>query len=490
MQKNNRSKHQERSLIAIPILHYIQGIFTRPFRINPAEVATLTVAQSSQARRNALLRMFLFCVGFSILVIAVPLVLITQQPPIVLVALLILIGLSLGGFLLTEQGFGVLAGMIFVMGGIIGTTIYASINPGGIDIAVLTGFVTFPLFILIAGLIFPPWLMAVTVITSVASTALSFAFVHPDYGRNTLFSTPSVQIGTAFQLISVQLLTTLISWIAARASNSGVQAATKAFEQERELTRLKDQFIDDANHELRTPIMAWFGSTELLAQMDDALPTERKRRIIARALRSGEQVLHLLNSILDATNIEARTPQLTMTSFKLAPLVNSILETFDARTIGEIGLRLEMVIERDFHVSISPDIQVWADEARLQQVLTNLISNALKYSPAGSPLEIEAEPWLLPSGAYDDHLASPSVVIRVRDHGLGIPEQDISKLFRRFTRLERDIAGPVRGTGVGLYMSRILVEAMGGKIWVESKGIPGEGSTFIFTLPISSKNRI
>lgn len=76
----------------------------------------------------------------------------------------------------------------------------------------------------------------------------------------------------------------------------------------------------------------------------------------------------------------------------------------------------------------------------------------------------------------------PDVEVSVRDYGLGVPSRDMSKLFQRFVRLERDIAGPVRGTGVGLYLCRVLVEAMGGRIWVDSSGKPGEGSTFRFTL--------
>jgi len=73
--------------------------------------------------------------------------------------------------------------------------------------------------------------------------------------------------------------------------------------------------------------------------------------------------------------------------------------------------------------------------------------------------------------------------VSVQDHGLGVSPRDATNLFNRFVRLERDIAGPVRGTGVGLYLCRILIEAMGGRIWVESSGVPGEGSNFSFTLP-------
>jgi signal transduction histidine kinase len=97
----------------------------------------------------------------------------------------------------------------------------------------------------------------------------------------------------------------------------------------------------------------------------------------------------------------------------------------------------------------------------------------LKYSSPDSPIVISTHPT-------EEHRGEIEVV--VRDYGLGVPPRDAPKLFNRFVRLERDIGGPVRGTGLGLYLCRILVEAMGGRIWIESSGVPGEGSAFCFTL--------
>jgi signal transduction histidine kinase len=138
---------------------------------------------------------------------------------------------------------------------------------------------------------------------------------------------------------------------------------------------------------------------------------------------------------------------------------------------------------------------VWADEVRVHQVLTNLLGNALKYSAPGSPIEVSAALSEVPHstssrarGTRDHPAGAPEYIrISVRDHGAGIPPRDIPKLFNRFVRLERDIAGPVRGTGVGLYMCRVLVEAMGGRVWVDSSGVAGEGSTFSLVLPDSPR---
>jgi signal transduction histidine kinase len=116
-----------------------------------------------------------------------------------------------------------------------------------------------------------------------------------------------------------------------------------------------------------------------------------------------------------------------------------------------------------------------ADEMRLRQVLLNLLNNALKYSPEGTDVEIAAD------------AEEGRIKVGMRDHGLGIPLADQERLFERFTRLDRDINSPVRGAGLGLYICKQLVWAMGGQIEVESAGQSGDGSLFSFTLQIASE---
>ena len=111
-----------------------------------------------------------------------------------------------------------------------------------------------------------------------------------------------------------------------------------------------------------------------------------------------------------------------------------------------------------------------ADDLRLRQVLLNLVSNAIKYSPVGGGIEI--------AGGADGEM----VTVQVHDYGLGVPLDQQERLFERFVRLERDMNSPVRGAGLGLYISKQLIQAMGGRIWLESRGVKGEGSTFYFTL--------
>lgn len=276
-----------------------------------------------------------------------------------------------------------------------------------------------------------------------------------------------------------------------------MQELAQAEEQQRELAALKDQFIVDANHELRTPIMSLYNNLELLEAVGQDGDAAERSDLLRRALTSGDMVLRLLTNVLDTSALEARAPRLSLQALPLSTLVRAVLETFDPREIGEPGLALSAYQTRAVTMDIASDLVVWADEIRLRQILTNLIANALKYSEPETPIQIGANLYIedrSPQGGLLQHFVANNssntttefVLVRVRDYGLGVPASDVSKLFNRFVRLERDIAGSVRGTGVGLFVSRILVEAMGGRIWVESTGVPGEGSTFCFTMPLAA----
>jgi signal transduction histidine kinase len=132
--------------------------------------------------------------------------------------------------------------------------------------------------------------------------------------------------------------------------------------------------------------------------------------------------------------------------------------------------------KRQVYMHIPEHLEVRADPARLRQVVLNLCTNAMKYSETGTSLAFAAR-------VYPDQ--RPSVLISVSDRGKGIKPEDQSQIFQRFVRLESDLNSAVRGSGLGLYISRRLVEAMDGRISVESSGVPGEGSTFSIQLPLA-----
>jgi signal transduction histidine kinase len=246
------------------------------------------------------------------------------------------------------------------------------------------------------------------------------------------------------------------------------QQLRDAHRQLQEIDQLKDQFMVTASHELRTPLTAIQGYLELLAQFGPNLPLEQQQEFLQKARRGCEELVLLLSNVMDASRLEIES------SIRPAHLQHVLVQEVisDVITLIEPQVKLD---HRIIHCYIPDQLYVKADPARLRQVLLNLSSNALKYSPAGTPITYYAR--ALPGGS--------SAIISVADKGAGIPPEDQAQLFQRFARLERDLNSSVRGSGLGLYISRRLIEAMNGSIWVESSGIPGAGSTFHIQLPLA-----
>ncbi len=240
-----------------------------------------------------------------------------------------------------------------------------------------------------------------------------------------------------------------------------------AHQRMQELDQLKDQFMVTASHELRTPLTAVQGYIELLSQYDEILPTEQRREFLQKARRSCEELVVMLGNVMDASRLEVE-----------AGIRPAFLEHTDVREMVESVITIiEPQVQQEqrmIQVSIPPHTYVLADPVRLRQVLMNISVNALKYSPHRTPL-------LFSVSTLDTQTSS--LVLYVTDKGKGITPKDQGRLFQRFVRLEDDLNSPIRGSGLGLYISRRLIEAMGGKIWIESKGIPGEGSSFCIRLP-------
>ncbi len=243
----------------------------------------------------------------------------------------------------------------------------------------------------------------------------------------------------------------------------------RAHQRQQELDQLKDQFMITASHELRTPLTSVQGYIELIAQYDEIIPAGQRREFLQKAQRSCDELVVLLHNVMDASRLEFEAGiRSTYTERVLIQdMLDSVINLIEPHLTHE---------QREVHISIPPQLAVYADPARFRQVLVNLSANALKYSQPQTPLRYSAHAIL-------DH--DRYAIISVTDKGKGITLHDQARLFERFVRLESDINSPVRGSGLGLYISRRLIEAMGGKIWIESNGIPGEGSTFHVQLPLA-----
>ena len=238
-----------------------------------------------------------------------------------------------------------------------------------------------------------------------------------------------------------------------------------------ELDELKDQFMVTASHELRTPLTSVQGYIELLTLYDGMISAEERHEFLQKAQRSCNELVVLLGNVMDASRIETETsirPEL-LERVDVREMLESVIAIINPQLRQEHRLAtIHLPMTRLF---------VKADPVRLRQILMNLSVNALKYSPQRTPIDFSARTVESSNGVI------PSIIISVSDKGKGIASEDQSRLFLRFTRLESEINSPIRGSGLGLYISRRLVELMGGRIWIESNGIPGEGSTFHVQLP-------
>ncbi len=257
-----------------------------------------------------------------------------------------------------------------------------------------------------------------------------------------------------------------------------LQSLGVAFARAQRLDTLKDQFITHINHELRTPIMTLQGYIEYLQLGQSFLPPAELDAALAKAGRTADTLVTLLSNVLDIRRIEAHQD--------IPPAPVRVRDALDA-ALALIDPRYGGGALRDLRLQLPDDLTIWGDAIRLQQILTNLLSNALKYSPPGSPIAITGH--VLPAAASAVLRRGPTPAARelaeisIRDYGEGIPPDQAPLLFNRFVRLPRDLASSVVGTGLGLYLCRVFAEAMGGSIAVESAGISGEGSTFILRLP-------
>ncbi len=231
-----------------------------------------------------------------------------------------------------------------------------------------------------------------------------------------------------------------------------------------EADRAKSEFISTVSHELRTPLTSIKGYVDLilLGSVGDVSPMQRSFLDVVRA--NSNRLVELINDLLDLSRLDTGRIVLNREPIVLSDLLEEVVESARAE-IERKQLSLEM--------AVSPELPtVYVDRKRIVQVLTNMVSNAYKYTPEGGRVEISA------------HSTDGYVQISVSDTGVGIAKEDMKKLFTRFFRADNPMRDEVGGTGLGLAISKSFVELHGGEMWVESQ--VGQGSTFTFTLPLGN----
>ncbi|NWF57041.1 MAG: response regulator [Syntrophaceae bacterium] len=234
----------------------------------------------------------------------------------------------------------------------------------------------------------------------------------------------------------------------------------------RKLDEIKSEFVSVASHELRTPLAAIKNAVQLILTGKTGEINETQAKFLSMAERNINRLMNILNDLLSLSRIESGKMTLKFEDLDLRGLFEFIHASFKPQTDGKsIQLRTEL----------PPEVPaVYGDREKLEQVLTNLVGNALKFTPEGGEIVISAKP-------YDG--TANWVAISVRDTGTGIPSDQLDKIFEKFHQVEGSLQRSVGGTGLGLAITKGLVEAHQGKIFVESE--VGKGSRFTFTLPIS-----
>jgi len=242
----------------------------------------------------------------------------------------------------------------------------------------------------------------------------------------------------------------------------------KRAEELKELDRLKSAFLANMSHELRTPLNSILGFTDVMLEGLDGDLTEYMDNDLRLIQKNGQHLLHLINDVLDMAKIESGRMNLHPEKFK----VQDIFDDVRSLTSSLADARNDdLIVEEDS----DHEVEIYADNTRIKQVMINLVNNAIKFTSGGRVSMRVAK------------MDGSRVLITVKDTGLGIPADHIETIFQEFSQVDTSTTRKAGGTGLGLPISRRLIEMHGGHLWAESTGIEGDGSAFFVELPIEAR---
>lgn len=281
---------------------------------------------------------------------------------------------------------------------------------------------------------------------------------------------------TKFELDTRVIRLTLDPVIASRGEVLGAVAVLRDITREVESERVKDEFIGTVSHELRTPMTSIKGYTQLLAMGSLGPINDSQKEFLKTIHTNADRMISIINDLLDITKIETGTVELDRRPLHVAEALGTVITELQ----GQLQSR-----EHELGIDIPPGLPlVKADARRFNQILSNLISNAIKYTPRGGKIQVtaqEATDQDVPEDRREGLRPGRYVRIGVRDNGVGIAPEELERIFERFYRTENPLRIEAGGTGLGLSLVRPLVKLFGGRLWVESA--LGEGSTFSFVIP-------
>jgi signal transduction histidine kinase len=249
----------------------------------------------------------------------------------------------------------------------------------------------------------------------------------------------------------------------------------RANQELRRVDAMKSEFVSVASHELRTPLAAIKNAVQLMLSGKTGEVNENQEKFLSMADRNINRLTNILNNLLNLSRIESGKVELKFENITLKRVID--LTASSLRPHADVkSIQIEVEVPEKLPA-------VYGDPEKIEQILTNLIGNAIKFTPDGGNILITAKPFPKEKkGGYGDRVA-----VSVKDTGIGIPSEHLESIFEKFHQVEISLHRSVSGTGLGLAITKGLVEAHQGKIWVESE--VEKGSTFTFTLPISEGER-
>lgn len=233
-----------------------------------------------------------------------------------------------------------------------------------------------------------------------------------------------------------------------------------------EVDRLKSDFVATVSHELRTPMTSIRGYVDILLMGAAGSLNEQQAQFLSVVKRNTKQLSILVNDLLDISRIESGRVNLSLQELDVEEIINEAINAL-IRLSKDDGKQMQIVYKPDQEIP-----SALGDRDRIRQILNNLLQNAFHYTPDGGEIKLEVQP------------KENEIEINVSDNGIGIPPEEQPQIFERFYRGEHPEVLATSGTGLGLAIVKSLVEMHNGRIWIESSGIPGDGTTFNFTLPI------
>lgn len=250
----------------------------------------------------------------------------------------------------------------------------------------------------------------------------------------------------------------------------GMVSVLSDITKQKQLDEAKSKFVSHVSHELRTPLLSIQESLSLLLGKEVGEVTPEQEKFLSIAQRNISRLSRLVNDLLDVAKLEAGKIELHPIPFELRDMAHHVVETVRSWAEGK-GVAIEEVYPEK-------PIQMVADPDRLTQVMTNLLGNAIKFTPEGGKISVEINLEQLAPGMGEE----PGVVVSVQDSGIGIPKQDQKRIFEKFEQVSLASPQGVSSTGLGLTIAKEIVEIHGGRIWVDSN--EGEGSRFTFVIPL------